>query len=79
LRTVAQPEGKYPVQLAIERNQPEMVKFLFRLGADINIVDTEGNNCLHYAALASTQMIEVGCRDALRVSSFIVLRPFYVF
>lgn len=62
LKTVAQPEGKYPVQLAIETNQPDIVTFLFRLGADINIVDTEGNNCLHYAALASTQMIEVSIR-----------------
>jgi hypothetical protein len=58
LHTVAQPEGKYPIQLAIETNQPEIVKFLFRHGAGIHSVDPEGNNCLHIAALTSTQMIE---------------------
>lgn len=59
MKTTAQPEGKYALHLAIESNQPEVVKFLFMHGADIRSVDSEGNNCLHYAALASTQMIDV--------------------
>ncbi|KAI6235237.1 Phospholipase A(2) [Aphelenchoides besseyi] len=58
-KPVASPEGKHPLMLAIETNQPDIVNFLIKIGADVTARDTDGNNCMHYAALASTQMIEI--------------------
>lgn len=49
--------------LAIETNQPDIVKFLIKIGADVTARDVNGNSCMHYAALTSTQMIEVGNED----------------
>ncbi|CAD5215806.1 unnamed protein product [Bursaphelenchus okinawaensis] len=66
VKPIASPEGQYPLMMAIESNQPEIVKFLIKLGADITARDLNGNSCLHYAALASTQMIEIvwSCPEA---------------
>lgn len=63
LKPVSSPEGQYPIMLAIEQNQPEIVKFLIKIGADIKVRDLSGNSCLHYSALTSTQMIEVSLSD----------------
>uniref|UniRef100_A0A1I8B5N7 phospholipase A2 n=1 Tax=Meloidogyne hapla TaxID=6305 RepID=A0A1I8B5N7_MELHA len=51
-------EGKYPLMLAIEKQQESIVRFLLKNGASPAARDPKGNNSLHYAALASASMLE---------------------
>uniref|UniRef100_A0A915LLK6 phospholipase A2 n=2 Tax=Meloidogyne incognita group TaxID=654580 RepID=A0A915LLK6_MELJA len=55
---VCSPEGKYPLMLAIEKQQESIVRFLLKNGANPGARDPKGNNSLHYAALASASMLE---------------------
>ncbi|PAV57630.1 hypothetical protein WR25_23284 [Diploscapter pachys] len=59
MKMVAQPEGKYPLHLAIEFNRPHIVRRMLELEADPTVRDVNGNNALHYASLVSVQMLEL--------------------
>lgn len=60
LNTASQPEGKYPLHIAIENQQLELAKLLLNFGDPVDRTDFHGANALHYAARASSQMVEVG-------------------
>lgn len=59
INVISLPEGQYPLMLAIQTNQPKIVKTLLEHGASVSQVDMNGNNALHYAALVSSNMIEL--------------------
>uniref|UniRef100_A0A0K0FBV7 phospholipase A2 n=1 Tax=Strongyloides venezuelensis TaxID=75913 RepID=A0A0K0FBV7_STRVS len=59
INVISLPEGQYPLMLAIQTNQPKIVKTLLEQGASVSQVDMNGNNALHYAALVSSNMIEL--------------------
>uniref|UniRef100_A0A0N4ZC78 phospholipase A2 n=1 Tax=Parastrongyloides trichosuri TaxID=131310 RepID=A0A0N4ZC78_PARTI len=59
INVISLPEGQYPLMLAIQMNQQKIVKVLLEQGASVSQVDMNGNNALHYAALVSSNMIEL--------------------
>uniref|UniRef100_A0AC35TXJ3 Phospholipase A2 n=1 Tax=Rhabditophanes sp. KR3021 TaxID=114890 RepID=A0AC35TXJ3_9BILA len=59
MNVLSLPEGKYPLMLAIETNQENIVRKLLEHNASVTAVDMSGNNALHYAALTSVGMIEL--------------------
>lgn len=59
VKTVCSPEGKYPLMLAIEKDDPDVVRFLLQHGADPADRDMRGNNAMHLSSLISVQMLEV--------------------
>lgn len=59
VKMVCSPEGKYPLMLAIEKDDSDIVRFLLKNGADPADRDIKGNNAMHYACLVSVQMLEV--------------------
>uniref|UniRef100_A0A914VU86 phospholipase A2 n=1 Tax=Plectus sambesii TaxID=2011161 RepID=A0A914VU86_9BILA len=52
------PEKYYPHMIAIENNNIELATMLATMGADLSETDANGNNAMHFAALASPEMLE---------------------
>ncbi|VDM58323.1 unnamed protein product [Angiostrongylus costaricensis] len=59
MKMMIQPEGKYPLHLAIEMHRLKIVRRMLKLGADVSVKDINGNNAIHYGSLASVQMLEL--------------------
>ncbi|CDW53780.1 Patatin and Ank 2 and Ank domain containing prote in [Trichuris trichiura] len=60
LHSMCQPEGRYPLHIAVENSQTEIVKFMLeKLKVNPSQVDKLGQNSLHYAAQTSAEMIGV--------------------
>jgi len=45
---VCSPEGKYPLMLAIEKQQESIVRFLLKNGANPGARDPKGNNSVNF-------------------------------
>lgn len=62
LTTPAQPEGFFPLHIAVEENHVELVKLLLSLGAKASQIDVPNDaSALHYAANSSVAMVDVLC------------------
>ncbi|KAJ1359716.1 85/88 kDa calcium-independent phospholipase A2 [Parelaphostrongylus tenuis] len=59
MKMMIQPEGKYPLHLAIEMHRLKIVRRMLKLGTDASVKDINGNNAIHYGSLASVQMLEL--------------------
>ncbi|KAF8355695.1 ipla-3 [Pristionchus pacificus] len=59
VETMTQPEGKCPLHIAIEMHRLKIARRMLEEGCDPGIRDVAGNSALHYASLASVQMIEL--------------------
>ncbi|CAJ0607980.1 unnamed protein product [Cylicocyclus nassatus] len=59
MNMMVQPEGKYPLLLAIEMHRLEIVRRMLALGADPMVVDINGNNVMHYASVSGVPVIEL--------------------
>lgn len=56
-------DRKYPLHMAVLNNKLEIVRFLMNTDHPLELVDNEGMNALHYAAMyANKEMIEACCR-----------------
>uniref|UniRef100_F1KTP9 phospholipase A2 n=1 Tax=Ascaris suum TaxID=6253 RepID=F1KTP9_ASCSU len=59
LSTKCHPEGLYPLMIAIQNNQTELIAELINHGANLSQCDINGNNCLHFAAQYSQAALQV--------------------
>ncbi|GMT36222.1 hypothetical protein PFISCL1PPCAC_27519, partial [Pristionchus fissidentatus] len=59
VETMTQPEGKCPLHIAVEMHRLKIARRMLEEGCDPGIRDVNGNSALHYASLASVQMIEL--------------------
>ncbi|CAD6197946.1 unnamed protein product [Caenorhabditis auriculariae] len=59
LHGICQPEGLPPLMIAIQNDQPEIVKVLLDLGADVTAVCADGSSALHIAAMTNPDMIRL--------------------
>ncbi|XP_067661828.1 ankyrin repeat domain-containing protein 50-like [Haliotis asinina] len=71
-----------PMMAAAERGHTEVVKLLVSRGADVSLVDTVGNNILHYACqggnvevvrfVVSQNIVDINCRGMQNMTSVMV-------
>uniref|UniRef100_A0A5S6Q2I8 phospholipase A2 n=1 Tax=Trichuris muris TaxID=70415 RepID=A0A5S6Q2I8_TRIMR len=60
LHSMCQPEGRYPLHIAVENGQKDIAKLMIeKLKVSSSQVDRLGQNALHYAARTSADMIGV--------------------
>jgi ankyrin repeat protein len=62
------PSGYTPLQAAASWDRVEMVEYLISKGADVNLVDSEGDTALHYCenAKIAEVLVEHGADPLLR-------------
>ncbi|VDK46119.1 unnamed protein product [Anisakis simplex] len=59
LTTKCQPEGLYPLMIAIQNNQIDLISTLIGNGASLSLCDINGNNCVHFAAQSSQAILQL--------------------
>ena len=51
-------DGMTPLMMAVWTGRYEIVEFLVNEGASLEVVDKEGDNCLHYSAMGYAFFLE---------------------